>query len=169
MAGGAWKRGWRALRQASPNCSFIPQMHGVLRHPWGAPTMEPSDTLGVLPSCSSQTPSGYCPQSVPSQTFCPWPPETAAFTPTLPAFLLRHGASFLSWPYVLEPSLSHCLLGTSPSLIPPPHPLLPSSCHLFTTPPLTGVDLLLVSVTQGLTVLLFSMSQGLTVLPTSLS
>lgn len=121
--------------------------HGALRHSWGALAMEHSDTLGVLLPCSSQTPSEYYANQAPPrlsalghQVYA----ETAAFTPTLPVFLLLHGASLLSWLCVLEPSLSHCLLGSihihppPPSLIPLPYSLLPSFCHLFTTTPLMG-------------------------------
>lgn len=96
---------WRVLRPAtsSPNCSFIPQTHEVLRHPWGAPAMQFSEILGVLP------PVRPLPDFLPLVTR---PTQRQLHSPrlTLPVFLLLHWASLLSWPCVLEPSLSHCLL-----------------------------------------------------------
>lgn len=136
--------------------------------------MESSDTLVVLPPWSPQIllrcslhvvlrhRQGTTPNQAPPrlsalghQVYA----ETAASIPTLSVFL--HGASLLSWPCVLEPSLSHCLLGSicSPHLSFLPHILF---CHLFAIPSQLRLS-------QGLVVLPVFMTQGLTVLPISLS
>lgn len=67
---------WRVLRPAtsSPNCSFIPQTHEVLRHPWGC------SCHAVLRDPRGTTPS-QAPPRLPAlghQAYA----EAAAFTPT---------------------------------------------------------------------------------------
>lgn len=175
-------------KPCSPQTPLQCSHHGALRHSWGALAMEHSDTLGVLLPCSSQTPSEYYANQAPPrlsalghQVYA----ETAAFTPTLPVFLLLHGASLLSWPCVLEPSLSHCLLGSihTPPPISHSSPIfsfaifLPSlynhashgifDCSL--SPYHRGWPCSLSPCHIGLTVLPISVSQGLTVLPISVS